>query len=234
MSTVSLPHTLTAGTPENVNDVQANDEALRDAINGQLDGDNLTTATRQVLGLSDSSTVRRGKCVITSSESRSNAAYGLLSTPDQVANVVVPANGLVVVAYQAVWQESVNGAARAAIFVGANQLKFAGDRTNAAPVVQETSLSAGAGGVDKPLVAYAGGLNGIAGDATVYGGDVTTGQICGASVANAANSGGTNGLGVCRLFVAAGTYTISVQFKASSGSVTARNRTLLVWTEGFG
>lgn len=30
---VSLPHTLTAGTAENVNHVQANDEALRDGVN---------------------------------------------------------------------------------------------------------------------------------------------------------------------------------------------------------
>ena len=34
-------------------------------------------------------------------------------------------------------------------------------------------------------------------------------------------------------FAAAGTYTVSVQFKASSGSVTASNRKLWVWTIGF-
>lgn len=33
---ISLPHTLAAGTPENVNHVQENDEALRDGINAVL------------------------------------------------------------------------------------------------------------------------------------------------------------------------------------------------------
>ena len=35
------------------------------------------------------------------------------------------------------------------------------------------------------------------------------------------------------VFAAAGTYDISVQFKASSGSVTVKNRKLWVWTMGF-
>lgn len=43
MTTIVLPHTLLAGTPENVAHVQANDEALRDGVNGTLGQDNMGT-----------------------------------------------------------------------------------------------------------------------------------------------------------------------------------------------
>lgn len=45
MSDVSLPYTLTPGTPENVSHVQANDEALRDFVNGDGWCDNSKLAT---------------------------------------------------------------------------------------------------------------------------------------------------------------------------------------------
>lgn len=167
-----------------------------------------------------------GITAIATTESRTNTAYGTLTTPDQVAGVVLPANGLLQIGYQATWQESVNNAARAALFIGANQLKVATDRTNAAPIAQETALAAGAGAIDKPLASYVGGLNGVAGDATVYTGNVTTGQVLGVGVG--ATTGNASTLGVCTIFAAAGTYTISVQFKSTSGSVTAKNRVLWV------
>jgi hypothetical protein len=59
-----------------------------------------------------------------------------------------------------------------------------------------------------------------------YTGDVTTGQIVG--TVSAAGLGGP-----CYFFAAAGTYTISIQVKASSASVTIKNRKLWVWTIGF-
>ncbi len=41
MSTLSLPYTLTAGTPENVTQVQANFDAVKAVINGNLDSTNI-------------------------------------------------------------------------------------------------------------------------------------------------------------------------------------------------
>lgn len=56
MGLVTLPHTLTPGTPENVNHVQANDVALRDVLNGNVDGANLKIVSG---GTSSNTTVVR-------------------------------------------------------------------------------------------------------------------------------------------------------------------------------
>jgi hypothetical protein len=206
-------------------------------VNGNLDDANIAPAglsaaslaltEQQKLGLNDGAQVGRGKSIIATTESRSNVAYGTLTTPDQVSGLVLPTDGLIVVTYQATWQESVNGAARAAIFVGATQLKLA-DSTAAAPVVQEASLACGTANIDKPLSSHTAGLSGPIGapNATVYSGDVTTGQLVGLTGAGGAS-------GAVSVFAAAGTYTVSVQFKSTSGSVTAKNRKLWVWTIGF-
>jgi hypothetical protein len=164
--------------------------------------------------------VRRGKSIIATTESRTNTAYGTMPTPDQVT-VALPTDGLIAVAYQATWQESVQSAANAAIFIGANQLRLA-NNAGGGPAVQQASLGANTGGIDTPLSTTPIGLLG-AGLSTSYTGDVTTGQAVGAN---------TNG-GLCHVFAAAGTYTVGVRFKASSGSVTAKNRHLWVWVIGF-
>jgi hypothetical protein len=207
--------------------------ALQTAINGALDQPNLTTALLQQLGLNSGSQVGRGKSIIATTESRTNVAYGTLTTPDQVTGIVLPTDGLICVAYQATWQESVNAAARAAIFIGANQVKYA-QTQNAGPIVQEAFLSCGTPAIDKGLASAFMGLESSSGtiDATAYTGDVTTGQILGYG-SPALSAGITPEGGPCYVFAAAGTYTVSVQFKASSGSVTAKNRKLLVWTIGF-
>jgi hypothetical protein len=170
------------------------------------------------VGLTDSGAVRRGKFVQAATGTRTNTAYGALSNgPDVVTNVVLPTDGLIVVGYQATWQQSA-GAARAAIFVGANQLKS--DAGGTAPAVQEAVPSAGTG-VDYTLGTGATGL--LSGSFGGWTGDVTTGQVIGT----------TSGFGVTYIFAAAGTYDVSIQFKAPSGTVTVKNRKLWVWTVGF-
>lgn len=187
--------------------------------------DKLATAEGERLGISSSGTVRRGKTNIATSESRTNVAYGTLTTPDQVTGLVLPTDGLIAVWYQATWQESVASAAKAAVFIGANQLTFA-NTTSASPTGQECAHTQGA--FDKPLYSYPLGLRGEAPNTTVYTGPTTTGQIVGGF-----NPGVLEAGGPAWVFAAAGTYTVSVQFKASSGSVTAKNRKLWVWTLGF-
>jgi hypothetical protein len=207
------------------------------------------------LGLSDDTVVRRGKSIIPTAETRTNTAYGLLTTPDRVQGIVLPTDGWMVVAVQATWQESVVGAARAAIFIGANQIKIAQDGT-AAPVTTAAAMSSTLNpNTDTVLSSYVGGLVGAPSDGGVaYTGDVTTGQVIGqvgtiisgsgkvpivevgGTIYGLASSSGTIAVaagGFCLISAAAGTYDVSVQFKASSGSVTAKNRKLSVFTIGF-
>jgi len=188
----------------------------------------------------------RGATNISTTESRTNAAYGLLTTPDKVT-VTLATNGLIVVAYQALWQESAAGAGRAAIFLGANQLKTG--VANSAPLTQAASLGSGTEqvGVDAHLVTCSFGLFSefLASASPGASADVTTGQALGAVGTSGTSNvmmeiGGSQrafsdlGGGYCKLFAAAGTYDVSVQFKASSGSVTVKNRKLWVKAEAYG
>lgn len=187
-------------------------------------------------GISSAATVRRGKSIIAAAESRSSTSYGTLTTPDQVSNVVLPTDGLLAIVYQATWQESVAGAARAAIFIGANQFKAAGH--SGSPVVQEADTLAQPAATDRLLATHGGGLYSQTGAA--YS-EVATGQAIGFATGNlvsvAGMTPGANGQvpfgGLCLVDVPAGTYTVSIQFKASSGSVTVKNRKLWVWTIGL-
>src|SRR4051812_30091952 len=62
--------------------------------------------------------VSGGKSVVSAPGTRANVAYGALTNgPDEVAGVVLPTDGLIVVWYFATWQESVTNTARASIFV---------------------------------------------------------------------------------------------------------------------
>lgn len=245
MTTLVYPNTLVPGAAENVSDLNANLNAIAAVVNGNIDGtnnianagvtaNNLSTALAQMLGVTNVANTGRGKTIIATAESRTNTAYGTLTTADQVTGIVLPTAGLIFVAYMAMWQESVDGAARAAIFVGANQLKIAGG-SSAAPFVQEARNPGGAG-INKPLSTGPQGLEGaLSASATAYTGHVTTGQAVGVLDEGGTLDGTVGfGFGPCTIFAAAGTYTISVQYKASSGSVTASNRNLWVWTQSFG
>lgn len=209
---------------------------LQTLVNGNIDTNNLSptagitaaqlaSAVNQQGGVSDGTITRRGKSIVASTETRSNAAYGLMPTPDRVQSLVLPQDGLIAIAFQATWSETVTGAARAAIFIGANQLK--GNGGSAVPIVQETTHDNTAT-QNQPLYSCAAGLRGN--DPTGGWSDVTTGQIIGSI-----QSGTTfqYPAGPCYVFAAAGTYDVSVQFKASSGSVQVANRKLWVWTVGF-
>lgn len=175
-----------------------------------------------------------GKSIIATEESRSNSSFGFLTTPDKVTDIVLPTDGLIFVLYQAMWKQSTNpgsgGGGGAALFLGNNQLKMALDNA-AAPDTGFASITT-ATDTYKPLasspLAASSGLVGN-GDSTAYTGDVTTGQILG--VASAFD--GLNRGGIVPIFAAAGTYDVGVKFKAATGSVTAKNRKLWVWSMTF-
>lgn len=232
MTDISLPNPLTIGAPENVTHLNNNLNRLVDGLNLAVD-----SGLAELAGLSvDAGTVRRGKTNIATEESRTNTAYGTLTTPDRVASVVLPTDGLIGVLYHATWKESVAGAARAAIFLGSNQLQM---REAAGPTTSAAWTNSGTANVDSPLTSFPLGLAGNP-NASGTAADATTGQVVGtASNGTQFETGTPTGLaaqypgGPCYIFAAAGTYTVSVQFKASSGSVTAKNRKLWVWTMAF-
>jgi hypothetical protein len=178
------------------------------------------------------------KSIIATEQTRENAAYGTLTTPDEVT-VTMPTNGLIAVWYSATWQQSEPaGGARAAIFMGANQLKVAAPAIATAPVVQAATLedvvsTTGA----NPLASFPGGLIGVR-QAATFGPDATTGQAVGVysqgatldqELNGAVQEGGPARLSVggpCYIFAAAGAYKITIQFKVATGNVKVKNRKL--------
>ncbi len=168
-------------------------------------------------GFNEGANVRRGFCSVVSEESRSSASYGLMTTSDIVEGIVVPANALVLVCYQAWWKESVLGAARAAIFFNSNQLKYGGD-TN-----QEASIGGTNANAFMPLSSGSGGLGSPAtSSATNFGPSATPRAISTGTT--------TSGFAIVDALTA-GTFDISVQFKSTSGSVTVKNRKLWAFVD---
>lgn len=226
MASASLPFTLTAGQPENVNQLNANLNALLAGVNAvdtsQLDSSSVLVPA----GLTGGGVTRRGVIATATAQNTTSSSYTTLSTADQVSNVVLPSNGILVVGFHGTWSETVSGAARAAIFIGSNQLKVS-TTAGGAPVVQEAATGGATSSADYLLGTSTIGLIGQ-GQTSAYSGNVTTGQLIGTSLA-----GSGIGAGLSYIFAAAGTYTVSVKFKTSSGTVSAKNRCLWVATMGF-
>lgn len=197
--------------------------------------DKLAAVVAAAAGLNETSATRRGKCIIATEETRNNAAYGKLTTPDQVSSVVLPTDGLLLVGYQARWKENSGvglSAARAAIFMGANQLKSATSLDPSVPIAHEAIMGpANNAGTYRTLATGSWGLATAAQTgASTYGGDVTTGQLLGAHDNDSIGATGLRSGGFCVIFAAAGTYDVSVQFK---GDVSVRDRKLWALSLGF-
>lgn len=200
-------------------------------------GKSLTVDSKVIAG-----PTQRGKSIIATTETRTNVAFGTLPTPDQVT-VVLPTDGLIKIAFQGMWQEQVAGAGQAAIFIGANQLKVQSDASALprGPAVQ-AAVMGGVAARDAPLVSAPIGLVSLNPGGS-YTADVATGQAVGfANKGDVASWDVGSGFGAvgplqhggsCFVFAAAGTYTVSVQFKSTSGSVTVKNRKLWVSAEAY-
>ena len=237
------------GQPDSTEDpkVASNFTAVQAVINGGLDGTNLSAALAQSAAVNQAGQTVKGAVNISTSQSTTSTTYTTLATPDQVTGIVLPTNGLIRVRYQAMWQSTVANASRAAIFLGSNQLKVQTDPSvfGFGPATQAAvySVNTGTTNANVPLFSAPVGLvsPGLGG---AYNADVTTGQVFGAITSFAPNisvndSGATaiasasvsvfpNAGGICEIIAAAGTYTVSVQFKTASGTVTVSNRRLFV------
>lgn len=214
--------------------------------NGNVDSSNVSNSFAQSAMVNTGTQTVKGASNIATSQSTSSTTYTTLTTPDQVTGIVLPTNGLIAVWFQATWQGPAAGNQNAAIFLGSNQAQIQGfDSVTHGPLTQAALLPADTGA--QPLFSYWGGLGSSQSASATYGADVTTGQIVGysnvsgqvASTLGASNftSGASSTVfqagGPCYMFAAAGTYTVSVQFKTSTGSVTASNRKLWVQALSF-
>lgn len=199
---------------------QASTSGIRD---NAVDKEKLSIEVGRTLGVNVSGSVRRGAVFIDTEEFRNSASYGTLTTPDQVSNVVLPSGGLILVAYTARFKSSVADAGRAAIFVGATQLQ-SGAQSGGYSANEASTENTGYRLLSTDGTGLVGGtLDSASNDAPLP----TTGGSVG--IRGTVSFGG----GPVLISAAAGTYTISVQFKATSGTVTASGRKLWVWTLGF-
>lgn len=234
MTALNYSKTLVPGAAENTNDLNTilNDiktwSTSIDASNivdGTVTETELTASLLGKVGVSDAVNVRRGKSIITTAELVTSTTYAFATTPDRVSAVVLPTDGLMFVIYRATWKESVDDAARAAIFLGTDQLTRSGP--GLPDKVCSGLLNQGSSGTPtqySPLGTPIFGFDGAAVVGPPYGGDVTTGQLV---------SGSANGFDMAVIMAAAGTYDVSVKFKSTSGNVTVKDRKLWVWTMGF-
>jgi hypothetical protein len=149
---------------------------------------------------------------IATEQERTSTTFGTLPTADLIKEVKVGEKGLLRIGYSARFKSSASGAGQAAIFIGTNQIKlFTTEPKAVAAVTIGTTF--------RHLTSrYAGLAASTAGEAT--GVDATTGQLISAS---------TEG-GEAVLWVAPGTYDVSIQFKATSGSIFVKERRLWVET----
>lgn len=185
---------------------------------------------------------------------RVSAAYGHLNdAQDLLSQLYLPPGGKFVTTFQARWGQGAGAlGARAAIFLGANQLKVAdqydGVATQVAAALSGDSAQGGA--ANCPLSSVPWGLHGggtYSGGGAAYAGDANTGQ----AFATASRTPQTSGLielvaggtsqmqsasgweafgGPCEIFAAAGLYDVSVQYKNNTAgvSVVAQDRKLIV------
>ena len=244
MGSISLQTPL-VGQPNATEDpkVATDFTTLQTWANGNIDAINMSAALAQSATVNQSGQNVKGATNIAASQNTNSTTYTTLGTPDQVS-VVMPSNGLFAIWYQATWQASAVGggsigAARAAIFIGGNQLRVP---QSGAPFLQ-AAVSPNTVNSNAPLATFPLGLIGT--NAAGYTGDVTTGQAIAAvdmlgtgtyvEFAGVAASLPVSILpaGLCFVQAAAGTYTVSVQFKTSSGTVTASNRKLWVQALSF-
>lgn len=160
------------------------------------------------------------KKIVETEEAVESTSFVRMPTVDEVTGLVLPANGLIAIGYQAMWAETVLNTAAATVFLGANEIKAAVTSKTAPQAGTEgvaVNVGEGSAGEFNTLTTRSGGLLNLKNPG--YTGDVTTGQVLGAHAEG----------GVFYVFAAAGTYTVSIRFKSSSGKVKAKNRKLWAW-----
>lgn len=229
MSDVGLDNTIATGQQRSASKIQQNFERLRDFINGDgwIDsskyGDGSITSDK----LAGVKAVGGGKSVTATEQTRNSTSYGPLSgtlgtdATDEVRGIVLPADGLLVVAFDAMVKSSVGGAGSVAIHLNNTLVsRRFGTGTQGAAV----TTSAGAANQYDEVT--------TSGDTGLSIGTATGGAMSPLTTGWVLTSGAASG-GPCYIFAAAGTYNVSIQFKATSGTITAKERKLWVMAMGY-
>jgi hypothetical protein len=142
--------------------------------------------------------------IVTASQSRASTTYGVLSTADEISGIVIPGpTSILEVMFSLRYSSTVTNAGAVSLFLGTEQIRAP---ENAGFV---EALSAGSG-VTQRLFSNPGSPSGL-----------TAGAGSGAEAKNAVVGGW---LPVSH--IEAGTYAVSLRFRASSGSISADNRVL--------
>lgn len=209
MTQIILPKTSQTGANEWA-DVEDNDKAIRDVVNGELENDNLSGAagiTRANLAALAKPVRWYTPTIIPTEQSRTNTAFGLLETPDEVEEVVLPSGGLIIVLYRARVKSSGDSDGLVGLFLNDTQVRNQHNEANVQYQTQGTIY-------DRVTTAR----QGMEGANESGSSDATTGQVMGG--------------GFVQLFADPGTYDVSFRFRATSGSVTASERRLFVGVLG--
>lgn len=143
--------------------------------------------------------------IIATEQSVTSTSFTTLGTADEVTSIVLPSNGLILIRYSALVKCSVESAGRVGLFLGANQIG-----SPASGSVETSGLE------------------------TSFKVVVTLGNTTPLGAANGTSIAST-GFAAPPIMIAApaSTYTVSAKFKASSGSVTAKERSLHVAVLGI-
>jgi hypothetical protein len=233
----SDPYNFVNGDVADAEQVDARFLELYTALNGALDETNLASALKAILGVSDAGVVRRGKSIIATEESRTNAAYGLLATPDRVQNVALATDGLIFVVYRALWKTVGVAGTKAGLFLGANQVKVWDATTNTSQNVEGADTPGSLAGYYPLVLGPSGFVTPISAGVINWSADAATGMLLG--LQGPAESAPMDGSqreygGIAAIAASAGTYDVSVQFKnTGGGAVWAKDRKLWVWTRAF-
>lgn len=203
--TVILPNTSKADTDPNLfSDTYENDVALKVGIETE------TSERKAEIAAQIKPVTWYTPKVIATSQSTSSTSFVALATPDEIAGIVVPANGVIRVGYVARWSSTVGAAGRAVLCLNGSAIKSvvntSGSFYEVASVSNETRA--------------------------LFTSPVTAGPLNTGSVEPPSSTSGLVTPTVDIPIETAGTYTVSVLFRATSGAVSADLRRL--WVEVHG
>lgn len=194
----------TIEVPELGSKNESADPKVRNALSDLIDYHNELLTSENKLDLSASGFKWYPPKIIATEQTRENTNFGFLATEDKIENVVLNSNGLIVISYSALFRSSIANAGRMGIFLGNNQILMDG-----------IALEGATNSTFSTAIRTANSIGGLVKE-SVAGVYPTTGY----------------GTGRIEVFAAAGTYTIGVKYKATSGSVSVSERKLWVRTEG--
>lgn len=207
-------------------------------VNGNLDTSNLkdasavsatelTAALASSLGVNASGVVRRGKVNIPAEESRNLVAYGLLATADRVQQVVLPADGKLLISYFALSKIVGAASGKVRITLNGNPIKIAG------PAGAQTDVeSIALGQTNYGIVATSpSGISMMANTGADHAGPWGTGQVIGHTGSSGGATGGPAAAGTLEVFADAGTYDVAVEWAVTNVVATVFAKLRRLWVE---